>query len=117
MPGSESDADFTSAFPVAFDAVARDRLFNLIEVLSPESFDDVHLVAKPVPTIIKSVRQRRIAEATVASRSPSSRFVLLNDDDAAFGVALLGEERRPETGIARTNNAEVRAQFTHQGRV
>ena len=68
-------------------------------------------------TVQVAVGQRRRAEAAVASRGAGAGLVLLDDDDLALGVALFREQRRPQPGVAGTDDAQVGTDVPDQGRV
>ena len=55
LPRSNSNAKFTSSFPVTFDSVALYSLFNLVKIFSTQSLNDAHFVGEAVHAISKSV--------------------------------------------------------------
>ncbi len=114
LPRRHGHPQLPGALEVAFDAVARNGRLDLVEVLAAQTLDDVHLLGEPVHPVGESVGQRVGAEPAVTARGARSSLELLNDDDDALGVTLLGEQRGPQAGVAGPHHAEVGTDIADQ---
>ena len=117
LPGGDRDAQFSRSFPVAFNAVASHGRFDLVEVLPRQALDDRHLFGESIHPVGEAVGEGGTAEPPIATGGARSRLELFQHDDLAVGVALFGEQRRPQARVARADHAQVRAEFANQCRV
>jgi len=97
----------TLGVPVAVDAESNDRLLDATEALRREPLDRRDLVGEPVDAVRQTVRERRVAEAAVATAGPERHRVPLQQEHVAIGPLLLRLDRRPQAGEPATDDRQV----------
>ena len=105
----DGDVDHARALVVAVDAVAPDGGLDLVEVLEAEALERRHLVGEALLAVADAVGEAGLHEAAVASAGGRADGATLDEHDVAGRVALLGDERRPQPGVAAADDAEVAA--------
>ena len=116
--GLGRDVDHAGALVVAVDRVPADRGFDLVEVLEPELFEQLDLVGEAVAwPLADAVREARLHEPAVAAARRRPDLVGVDQHDVVRRVALLGDDRRPQPGVAAADDAQVAVLGAHQRRV
>jgi hypothetical protein len=87
--------------------VPRDRDSDRLQVLGAEPVEGGQLLGPAGDSVTEAVGQACSGEATVAATGLVAAVPGLDQDDVAPGVALLGQERRPEPGVAATDDEQV----------
>ena len=111
------DLDHAGALVVAVDLVLADRRLDLVEVAAAELFEDLDLVGPPRHPVADPVGEAGVHEAAVAAARRRTALVGVDQHDVARRVALLGDDRRPEPGVAAADDAQVARLGAHQGGV
>ena len=93
--------------PSAVDAVAPQRLLDLVEVAHPELVHHVVLVGPPLPAVGLAVRQARLAEATVAPGRVLGEPVGLDEQHPPARLPLDRTQGRPESREPATHDQQV----------
>ena len=93
--------------PSAVDAMAPQRLLDLVEVAHPELVHHVVLVGPPLPAVGLAVRQARLAEAAVAPGRVLRDPVRLDEQDPSARLPLDRTQRRPESREPATHDEQV----------
>ena len=108
------DVDHAGAFVVAIDVVALDRGLDVVEVLQAELFEQRQLVGEAGLPVGDAVGEAALHEAAVAAAGRRADLVRVDQDDIAGWVALLGDDRGPQPGVAAADDAEVAADRAHE---
>ena len=116
LPGRAGDVELAGTLPAAVDALAHDRLPDLVEILAAELDEPPLLAREQRGALGHAVRERGHADAAVAPAGLPAGGPGLEDDDVEAGVLLLGEERRPEAGEAGADHGEVAGDAAGQRR-
>src|SRR6185503_14796759 len=103
----DGDVDHARAVVVAVDAVAPDGGLDLVEVLEAEALERRHLVREPLLAVADTVGEAGLHEPAVASAGGRADGATLDEDDVPGWVPLLGDERRPQPGVAAADDAQV----------
>jgi hypothetical protein len=98
----------SASLPVAIDAVAGQGHRDRIEVAPTEAFDDVQLIGEPVEPIGQTVGEASRAETAIAAGCGVADTVGLQEDHVQVRMALLGEQCRPQPGVAAADDDEIR---------
>jgi hypothetical protein len=101
------DVDLAGALEVAVEGVAGDGRLDAVEVAGAQLLQLVDLVGPAGQAVGQAVGERGGAEAAVAARGGPARLAALDQDDLAPGVALLGEERGPQSAVAAADDEQV----------
>ena len=117
LPGLGGDVDLAAVLPVAVDAVALDVGAHLVEVGDAGLREALEVVRPAREVVGEAVRERGHAEAAVAARGLPADATGLDDDDVERRVTLLGEQRRPEAGVAAADDGEVAGDRAGQRRL
>ena len=116
LPGLRRQGQFPGGLEVAVDAVLRDGLANLAQVLRAEPLEQRHLIGEPVEAVADAVREARGAEAAVAPGGGPSDGLRLKEHDVEAGVPFAGKQRGPQAGKAAADDRQVSGYRTRQGR-
>ena len=111
------DLDDAGALVVAVDAVLADRRLDLVEVAATELLEDLDLVGPARHPVADTMGEAGVHEAAVATAGGGAALVGVDQDDVARRVAFLGDDRRPQSGVAPTDDAQVARLGAHEGRV
>ena len=116
LVGLDGGRELAGALELEVHAVACLGGLDRVEVLAPEPVEDRHLVGPPGHAVLVAVREARLAEAAVAARRRPADALRLDDHDLRRGVALGGEQRGPQAGVAAADDDEVGAMRADQRR-
>ena len=108
------DFNYSVALEVAIDVVTLDRCFNLVEVLKTQVLEEANFFGEALLSVGNAVSEAGVHEAAVATACCRAHLVGVDQYNVAFGVALLGQNRRPEAGVSTTDDAEVARVVVHQ---
>ena len=111
------DVDDAGPFEVTVDVVAADRGFDFVQVLQAEFFENRHFIGESLLGVGDAVRQRRLHEAAVAAACRRTHLLRVDEDDVARRVSFLRDDRRPQSGVAATDDAKVATLSANQSRV
>ena len=106
--------DHTGALVVAVDAVALDGGFDLIEVVEPEFLEEWQLVGEAFLAVGDTVGQRSVHETAVTSAGRRTDLVAFDQDHVTRRITFLGDDRRPESGVPATHDAQVARLGAHE---
>ena len=111
------DLDHAGALVVAVDLVLADRRLDLVQVAPPELLEDLDLVRPARHRVADAVGEAGVHEAAVATARRRPALVGVDQDDVGGRVALLGDDRRPQPGVAAADDAQVTRFGSHEGGV
>ena len=115
--GVGRDVDHAGALVVAVDVVAIDRGFDLVEVLEPELFEQLDLVGEAgLPFATPCVRLDSMNPPLRPLAADPTSWASISTT-SCDGVALLGDDRRPQAGVTAADDAQVAVLGAHQRRV
>ena len=83
----------------------------------PSCSSSLDLVGEALLAVGDAVRERRLHEAAVAAARRRADLGRFDQHDVAGRVALLGDDRRPQPGVAAADDAEVARLGANEGRV
>ena len=108
--------ELTGALPAAVDALTVHGLLDRVEVLPAELLEHRQLVGEAVEAVAQPVGQAGRAEPAVATRGGPAHLAGLEQHHVAVRVALLGQQRGPQPGVAATDHGEVGDRVADQQR-
>ena len=108
------DFNYSVALEVAIDVVTLDRCFNLVEVLKTQVLEEANFFGEALLSVGNAVSEAGVHEAAVATACCRAHLVGVDQHNIAFGVALLGQNRRPEAGVSTADDAEIARVVVHQ---
>ncbi len=111
------DVDLAGALEGAVEGVPGDGLLDRVEVAGAQLLQDGDLVRPAGESVGESVGEGGGAEAAVAAGGGPARLTALDEDDVAAGVALLGQERGPQSAVAAADDEEVAGLGRGEGRL
>ncbi len=111
------DVDHARALVVAVDAVALDRRLDGVEVLQAELLEQFDLAGESPLAVGDAVGERRLHEPSVATARRRPDLGGVDQHDVAGRVALLGDDCRPQPGVAAADDAQVARLGAHESRV
>ena len=111
------DVDHAGALVVAVDRVALDRRLDGVEVVQAELFEQFDLVGEAMLAVGDAVGERRLHEPAVATARRRTDLGGVDQHDVTGRVALLGDDRRPQPGVAAADDAQVARLGAHERRV
>lgn len=101
------DVDLAAALEVAVEGVAGDRGLDLVEVAGAQLLQLPDLVRPAGEPVGQTVGEGGGAEAAVAARGGPAHLAALHQDDIPPGVALLGDQRGPQSAVAAADDEQV----------
>ncbi len=107
LVGLGGDVDLTGALELAVDAVAGDGGLDGVEVPLPQLLQLRDLVGPALHAVGQPVGEGGGAETAVAARGGPAHLVPLDEDDVPVRIALLGDERGPQTAVAPADDQQV----------
>ena len=108
------DLDHAGALVVAVDLVLADRRLDLVQVAPTELLEDLDLVGPARHRVADTVGEAGVHEAAVATARRRTALVGVDQDDVGRRVALLGDDRRPQPGVAAADDAQVARLGAHE---
>ena len=112
--GAGGHVDHSRALEVAIDVVPLDRRFDLVEVLQAEFLEQRQFLREAFLTVGDTVGQARLHEPAVAATRGRADLVGIDQHHVARRVALLGDDRRPQTRVPAADDAQVARLGAHQ---
>ena len=108
LVGLGGHVELAGALEVAVDRrVGGDGGLDGVEVLAPEPLQGVDLVGEPLDPVGQPVGEAGGTEPSVAARRRPAAAVALQQHHVARRVVLLGQQRRPQPGVATTDHHQV----------
>ncbi len=101
------DGEDAGLLPFRVDAVAGERRIERLEVLGLERGDLGDLVGEVQFAVLGAVGEARLHEPAVATARRPRDALALQKDDPALRVALLGDQRGPQTAVAAADHDQI----------
>src|SRR5690606_9325942 len=106
LVGLDGDREGARAAQLGVDAEPFDVRLELVEVAQAQLVERVVLLGPAGATVCLAVRERGLAEASVATRGGPSGAPGLEHDDPSAGVAQPGVDRGPQPRVAPADDEQ-----------